>query len=422
MRQLILFALPALLAASPQAKRIEWAEGFAGKWAPPEVNAKNLKAILDLVRPGDEELKYRRIGWRSDVAAAIEEAKALQRPILLWSDQGHPLGADFYPSINTQVARMTVWNDDEVQALAKEFVPATAEVWGLRTGKGPASDFFRKASDPLEPGRSHGLYLMGPGGENLGFHFISRPKAPVLDLLKKGLARWAELVKEKKYKPKPVPAVDLAQTWPAEAAEAGLLAAVHVRDFPRAGHPKAGRFEDGTPRWNQMRLVLSKEEAAGLLPKGGASYAVPKEVLLKLARRTLVDGARGNHAGFRKDDAMKKGLLITTAVSSTGTRTTLKFEGELTYEEGTEGYDPAQHGKQLAVAGDHRWDVEGLTGFDCKLLGQAVYDAGAQRFLRFELLAYGMRKGGREKGDVEPAPLGVAFTIEGQDAKPKSKR
>ena len=422
MRNVFLFALPVLLAAAPQAKKIEWAEGFAGKWAPPEVNAKTFKTALDLIRPSDEELKFRKIGWRSDFAAAVEEAKALQRPILLWSDQGHPLGGDFYPSINTQVARMTVWNDDEVQALAREFVPATAEVWGLRTGKGTANDFFRKASDPLDPGRSHGLYLMGPEGENLGFQFISRPKPPVLELLKKGLARWAELVKEKKYKAKPVPALDLLQTWPAEAVEAGLLAAVNVRDFPRAGNPKAGKFEDGTPRWNQMRLALTKEEAAGLLPKGGASSAVPKEVLLKLARKTLVDGAKGNHAGFRKDDAMKKGLLTTTAVSSSGTQTTLKFEGELTYEEGTEGYDPAKHGKQLAVAGDHRWDVEGLTGFDCKLTGTGVYDAAAQRFLRFELLAYGMRKGGREKGDVEPAPMGVSFTIEGQTAKPKAKR
>ena len=399
----------AALLLLPQAKKVEWAEGFAGKWPVPAADAKSLRALIDQVRPSDDELKFKRIGWRSDFWAAVQEAKALQRPILLWSDQGHPLGGDFWPSINTISSKASVFNDDEVQALAKEFVPATAEVWGLRTGKGPASDFFRQGTNALAPGQSHGLYIIDPDAQNLGFHFIARPKEPVVALMKAALQKWTGLVKDKGYKPKPVPP-------PAEEAPpAGLQLCVNARDFPRPGAKSAAQ-------WNQMRLTLTKEEADGLLPKGGASSEIPKELLLKLAKKTLVDGAKGNHAGFRSDDALKKGRLVATATASSGTQVTLKFEGEVTYEEGSDGYDAAKHGRQLAVAGDHRWDVEGLYGFDCRLFGTAVYDTAAGRFVRFELLASGQRKGGRPKDDVDPAPMGVAFTIEGQYAKPKPRK
>ena len=126
----------AVLLLLPQAKKVEWAEGFAGKWPVPAADAKTLRALIDQVRPSDDELKFKRIGWRSDFWAAVQEAKALQRPILLWSDQGHPLGGDFWPSINTISSKATVFNDDEVQALAKEFVEYSADklYWNTISG------------------------------------------------------------------------------------------------------------------------------------------------------------------------------------------------------------------------------------------------------------------------------------------------
>lgn len=42
------------------------------------------------LRPADEP--WRRIGWRTDLAAARREAAERDRPLFIWSMNGHPLG------------------------------------------------------------------------------------------------------------------------------------------------------------------------------------------------------------------------------------------------------------------------------------------------------------------------------------------
>ena len=53
---------------------------------------KAYKPILDAILPSAEESRWKRLGWRSELWGAVQEAKALQRPILLWAMNGHPLG------------------------------------------------------------------------------------------------------------------------------------------------------------------------------------------------------------------------------------------------------------------------------------------------------------------------------------------
>lgn len=53
---------------------------------------KNLTAWADFIRPNDDELSYESIGWRNTFWPAVEEARRLGRPILLWTMNGHPLG------------------------------------------------------------------------------------------------------------------------------------------------------------------------------------------------------------------------------------------------------------------------------------------------------------------------------------------
>lgn len=55
-------------------------------------DAKNLDDWADFIRPSDDELKYEAIGWRNQFWPAVEEARELGRPILLWTMNGHPLG------------------------------------------------------------------------------------------------------------------------------------------------------------------------------------------------------------------------------------------------------------------------------------------------------------------------------------------
>ena len=59
---------------------------------PPILDEKNIKTWVDFIRAQPDELKWEKLGWRPELGAAAAEAKALQRPILLWAMNGHPCG------------------------------------------------------------------------------------------------------------------------------------------------------------------------------------------------------------------------------------------------------------------------------------------------------------------------------------------
>jgi len=82
---LVLLALTAT--ASPQ-DAVETAPA-----APPlpELSAA-FAAARDHVLPEPDELAWRSIGWRPRFGAAMLEADAAGRPVLLWAMNGHPLG------------------------------------------------------------------------------------------------------------------------------------------------------------------------------------------------------------------------------------------------------------------------------------------------------------------------------------------
>ena len=44
------------------------------------------------IRPTEEERAYLGIPWRTTLRAAVEEGRRLDRPVLLWTMNGHPLG------------------------------------------------------------------------------------------------------------------------------------------------------------------------------------------------------------------------------------------------------------------------------------------------------------------------------------------
>lgn len=45
-----------------------------------------------MIEPSDVELAYLQIPWRNQFWPGVQEAKRLQRPILFWTMNGHPLG------------------------------------------------------------------------------------------------------------------------------------------------------------------------------------------------------------------------------------------------------------------------------------------------------------------------------------------
>ncbi len=55
-------------------------------------DAKNYRDWVEFIQPSEDELSFEKIGWRNQFWPAVEEARRLGRPILLWTMNGHPLG------------------------------------------------------------------------------------------------------------------------------------------------------------------------------------------------------------------------------------------------------------------------------------------------------------------------------------------
>jgi hypothetical protein len=60
--------------------------------APPELNDQTYEHWRDFIRPEAKELRFLEIPWRESFVAAVNETQEVDRPILLWAMNGHPLG------------------------------------------------------------------------------------------------------------------------------------------------------------------------------------------------------------------------------------------------------------------------------------------------------------------------------------------
>ncbi len=66
--------------------------GLLAQDGPPVLDDKSLKTWVEFILPSAEDAAWERLGWRTELHAAAAEARALQRPVLLWAMNGHPCG------------------------------------------------------------------------------------------------------------------------------------------------------------------------------------------------------------------------------------------------------------------------------------------------------------------------------------------
>ena len=57
-----------------------------------ELAVSNYREWSDYIRPSANEDEWRKIAWRNKFMRAVEEAKKLDRPVLLWAMNGNPCG------------------------------------------------------------------------------------------------------------------------------------------------------------------------------------------------------------------------------------------------------------------------------------------------------------------------------------------
>ncbi|MBC8354896.1 MAG: hypothetical protein H8E66_23200 [Planctomycetes bacterium] len=78
--------------ASPSAASAQITVAGEVRWPAAVVTDDNLEEWVTFIRPTEEDLKWRDIRWHNNLATAQEEARRLQRPILLWTMNGNPCG------------------------------------------------------------------------------------------------------------------------------------------------------------------------------------------------------------------------------------------------------------------------------------------------------------------------------------------
>jgi hypothetical protein len=291
------------------------------------------------------------------------------------------------------------------------FVPVADEVHRLQTGSDAECRLFQKVAEQGHyggrPGTRQGTYAAAPSGVMLA-SINSNDPGRIAEMMQRALAKWGTLSREERLLPdqpegRAAEVRRLERSYP----EHGLVLRVNSRDLPRDNQVSGWRAN----AWNQDFAWFRKEEARQFLPeqpRAGAKHEVPAVLARRIARAHLIDNVRGQTRAFREQE-VEKAQLTTEVLAVVGDVVWLRLEGESRTT--AEGVWPV----------NDRWDARQPTsqqrGFEARLLGFARYNTRRERFVAFEMVALGSRWGGTQyngrTGDLEPAPLGIAFTLAG---------
>ncbi len=297
---------------------------------------------------------------------------------------------------------MSVWSDPRVIELAKQFVPATDEVWRLQRGSDPECSFFQVMADQGHyggsPGTSRqGTYICAPSGEFLA-SINSNNADRVLETMRQGLQAWQELPAEKKQLDGDA-AIKPMHRWEDSFPTDGLTLNMFTRDLPKVGGPD----QACAVKWNQDRVWFSKAEARRWLPatiQDGEVYQIPEDLVSRLVRLHLVDTVLGQSDPFSSRDIQQAELLLKiTHVDDS--LAAFEISGATRTEAPGRGRNATVH------------------GVETKLLGSGKFDLRKEMFTSFELVAVGKRWGattfnGRRRQQAE-SPVGFVFRLASPD-------
>lgn len=302
-----------------------------------------------------------------------------------------------------------VWSDPEIIRLSKEFLPVADEVYMLypedrynldRVKNDPAHLFFKAFGErvPKEdwnhPGTKQGIYMIGPNGEYLGARFAASGPNEVRDELKKALNNW-EIIKNN-YSPKPIPAQQ--QIVPPEFRGKAVLLRVSLRDLPendrdqrgmRFNPSQAGRQWMDFTKWAWNQNWIAFDSPTPLITDSPDWKPVPKEVANRIAQEVMVDNVRGQ-AGHWRDQDIRRLNFEVRRVRANSSEWVLEYRGSGQFSNGGASYAP-------------------------RFFGEAIYSPRDRRFVKWDLVAVGERRGGwrfnQRSNDPGPSSLGIALRL-----------
>ncbi|MEM6571352.1 MAG: hypothetical protein AAF957_23280 [Planctomycetota bacterium] len=244
--------------------------------------------------------------------------------------------------------------------------------------------------------------MFAPGGQVLG-RINTRSPERVSAMFDEALERWEALPADERRLPNGVE-LETAHRWELGYPEGGLA----IERFSRDVGPD-GLDAPPSDRWNRDTLWCSVAEVAEMLPP---ECAVGDRFELgvladRLARFALVDDARGQTLPYAPEE-VERATLTAEVVALDGERVELILVGATSASsDGT------------WRLGDNLWRPK--RGFPhsirCTLMGSAIVDLEAARFVDLDLVALGERIGrtqfnGRGRGpDLGPSSVGFHLSL-----------
>ena len=277
------------------------------------------------------------------------------------------------------VGRRSVWSDERVIELAKQFAPAADEVWRLQRDQDPECRWFRQAvsgKPDVIRGSMQGTYVLTPKGKLLGRRNSTNPNS-VLAMLEKALAAWQALPANEREAPKTE--LQATHRWEDSFPERGLVLQRFARDI--GDDPEAAKKAPV----NLDAVWFAGDELAGWIPerKVGATRQVSDRIANRLAQLVFVDNVRGQTLPYARSELGRSDLQSEVVAVRDG-EVDLKISGT-TFAEA----------KGPWVNGDNYWKPkrEWPRSMRTRVSGTATFDHQAKKFSRFEVVAIGVSTG-----------------------------
>ncbi len=255
-------------------------------------------------------------------------------------------------------------------------------------------------------GKNHqGFYAATVEGELLNAdgdpHSVDRTLAMLDRALKNWQTRTTQL-QTTTIKPLVQRDPDFQWQYPSD----GLVLQVGIRDLPRKVDHRPDNWRRNAH--NLDYVWITREEMLQIVPKmvqQGDTFPLPSVLTRRLARFHLLDYVHGETPPWPVEVAKRADLqLRVIQVSSEKVQFSLSGRAPL---------------RETNVEGTKK-----ERGFDATLYGKLIFDRRKQRFTRFDVVAIGTRWGstghsGRRNDDA-PAPMGIAFTLAGNEPRDRT--
>lgn len=278
----------------------------------------------------------------------------------------------------------------------EHFIPAADEVDRLKVGNDLASRFFRSIARRSfsDLRTTQGTYIVSPAGVLIDFGNVIAP-GDMKPFLENGVKKFKALPKSKQLGKTRKDDV-VKSSYPKD----GLVLSVTLRKL-YSRHPRTPREKIGVVEWNTDFAWFRKDEARRFLPskpRKGDEYAIPEKLIRRLARFHFTDTVRA-FADVYPERCVKEAKMTATVVEVTGKVVSLRFDGRV-------------HTAQDDARSTGRLPRKPRRGYDARLLGYARFDLEKQRFLAFDLVAFGTHRGGGARASFEdPVQMGVVLEL-----------